>query len=102
MRWKVYYRDGSTFSHEDGTPFEAPRLGVICITTENPANPKGFSTYKDANYYIWRDDRGWRRADDPGFWDHMFSGDPQCVLFGGDARDDDYWRICGIAARDDP
>jgi hypothetical protein len=29
--WKVFYSDGSTFSHADGEPHEAPPEGVLCI-----------------------------------------------------------------------
>lgn len=39
IEWQIYYSDGSTFSNEDGTPLEAPVLGVICAISPSTSDP---------------------------------------------------------------
>lgn len=36
IQWRVYYEDDSTFSNEDGSPENAPVLGVVCIVLKDP------------------------------------------------------------------
>lgn len=31
LRWRIYYRDGGTFSDMEGPPSAAPGRGVLCI-----------------------------------------------------------------------
>lgn len=52
--WRIYFDDGSTFSDEDGSPFEAPTTkGVVCI-----ADRKQNATMHAHGWYYWHSDLG--------------------------------------------
>lgn len=61
MQWRIYYEDGSTFSDEDGTPWDAPREGVEVI--QHPEGKEGkWSLMGHSDYYVWEPERcdwGW-------------------------------------------
>ena len=53
-KWTIYFDDGSTFSSEDGTPFDVPmHKGVVCI-----ADHKQKMTLHFHDWYYWHCDLG--------------------------------------------
>ena len=57
LHWTVYLADGSSFSNEDGAPWEVPLTGVVAIAQAdkkvNHTVTVGF------NYYYYRDGEWW-------------------------------------------
>lgn len=52
LNWRIYYKDGSTFSNLDGSPQEIPvRNGVQVINVRD--GKKGRRTLKLVDYYVW-------------------------------------------------
>lgn len=51
--WIIYYDDGSKFSDKDGSPEDAPGLGVVCI-----ADTQANYTAHAWDWYYWRPSRG--------------------------------------------
>lgn len=94
MRWRIYYGDGSTFTDQDGAPWEAPRTNVQVIKTES-----GFQHSKDA--YYWNEAFGWQGCDTAGMYDYLMSyRAPAVVLFGRSIRNEDFWALVGRAGRE--
>lgn len=58
--WWIFYGDGSVFSHEDGSPFAAPRTDVQVIVNEYDC-PSGYCLTYGKDYYYWDD--GWWPTD---------------------------------------
>lgn len=56
-RWRIYYADGSTFSNEDGEPWDAPGWGaqVICCEQDDGTAPpiSGNNTTMPVDCYRW-------------------------------------------------
>lgn len=93
-RWIVYYGDFSTFSCDDGEPWEAPRLDVMAIASYS--EKVGFYWIYSADYFYFEADRGgWQKADSFTLWDHLLRAKYPCVLFGrmlSDAHWDELWQ----------
>ena len=49
--WVIWYRDKTSFSSDDGEPWDAPRDNVICVSVENPE--VGRHTVHGCDYYCW-------------------------------------------------
>jgi hypothetical protein len=97
--WRIYYGDGSTFSHEDGSPFAAPPAGVQVVSQQLDGQERELMHGKD--YYYWRDDIGWNGCDLGGLWDYLLIGTgPKYVLAGRSVRNDVFWSIVGKAAKE--
>ena len=94
MRWKIFYADESTYSHLDGSPFDAPSVGVEVVKLEE-------RTMHGKDAYYWKDELAWVGCDIPGLWDYlMFHRGPKAVLFGRTIRDDLFWSIVAQATKD--
>lgn len=64
--WTLHYEDGSTFTSEQGKPYDSPGWGVIFITQDVP----GRDVVWNEQHYIYRADRGyWTGHDDIGMID---------------------------------
>jgi hypothetical protein len=94
--WKIYYADGTTFDNTQGTPEDAPSIGVICIKhfIENEWRISAF-----VDYYI-RENNEWWGADAPGFWQYMFRPGFKVVKFGTNIPDEPFEKILAQARED--
>ena len=96
IEWRVYYDDGSTFTDLDGSPYDAPATGVQIIVSRS-GEKTILSRGKTA--YYWKD--GWNPCDEPGMYDYlMLYKGPKAVLFGRTIRDEEYLKVCEVAAGD--
>jgi len=77
-RWRIYYRDGETFSDEDGSLVDAPAFGVQAIVCEPDV---------------------WHAGDILGLVDYLVR--IGLVKFGTLTSNEDYHRAV-TAAREDP
>ena len=70
MRWRIYYDDGSVFTDQDGSPWDAPRTGVQAIA--QPNDRVGWYILHSADAYYFEASReGWSKADEYTKWDHL-------------------------------
>ena len=103
MRWRIYYGDGTTFSSEDGLPFDAPTSNVQAILQSDINGPKGWILIRTEltgeGYYCWRDDGyGWDNHDQSGFFDYLFNyRGPKMVIFGRTIPTEEYRAIVSRA-----
>jgi len=103
VRWKIWYYDENTdeissFSNEDGEPWDAPAFGVQIITQEDDL--AGRWNQVGDNYYVWRKDRWWG-ADIIGMFDYLANWKGRCVVrFGRHASNDMFQRVL-VAAEED-
>jgi len=65
LEWKIYYTDGSAFSSDDGTPWDAPRRNVLAITVPDEFGKSlpYMLIYGTDYYYYEKDLGGWRQCD---------------------------------------
>jgi len=69
--WCVYYGDGSTFSNEDGQPWDAPTCDVMGILQQPPGDRRLITR----DFYLHRSDYGcWIEVDRDGLIDHLLTG----------------------------
>ena len=67
--WKLWYEDGSTFSSEEGEPWESPVLGV-CLLAQPKVRSVDILASRD--YLIYREDVGhWMEVDIAGLFDQQ-------------------------------
>ncbi len=100
MKWRVYYTGGATFSDKDGSPFEAPALGVQTIVQADPEVGRYIVARRD--YYWWDVERDrWFGGDYAGFFQYMVTPGPRRALFGHYVTNAEY-EACAKAAHLDP
>lgn len=88
--WRIFYEDGSTFSDEDGSPFEAPRTGVQAIVY---SDVDGLSMLSQSDYYYYEPERcdwGWWHCSPHGMTLHLQRAMRPLVLFGSMIPTDNY------------
>jgi hypothetical protein len=71
MKWKLWYSDGSTFTHEDGSWEDAPSRGIVVLVYDDGETGREVEHGKD--YYLWWEGRGttpWG-VDKAGLWDWL-------------------------------
>ena len=81
--WIIFYDDDTTFSSDDGSPGEAPAVGVLVLIQEN-ANGN-WVLYEKRDYYCWnwRAKNEWVATDGKGMHDYLFHHDDwRMVLYG--------------------
>lgn len=99
--WRIYYDDGTVFTNEDGTPWEAPRTGVQVIAQPNPT--VGWYILHSADSYYWEEDReGWSKADEYTKWDHLVRAYTPLLIFGRQISDESYRIILKKVRKDLP
>jgi hypothetical protein len=96
MDWKIFYEDGSTFSSEDGSPTDAPALGIQVIVQNDPDS--GRYNQSGSDYYVYRDGRWWG-VDIFGLFDFLIHHSP--VKFGRTTDNETYLSLFH-RAEDDP
>ena len=98
--WRVYYADGSTFSHKDGTPEEAPGWGVVCVV--QPDAKVGRNILERWDFYYFHEDGRWWGCDQWGLIDRLAHRLPmRAVSVGRTIAETEYEKILE-AARNDP
>lgn len=92
LTWAIYYDDGSRFTDEDGSAFEAPRTGVQIIAQADPS--MGWELVSSADYYYFEPDRrGWYVADLFTVWDVLIRAPRPLILFGRMVSEDEFRAI---------
>lgn len=96
-RWIIFYTNGDTFTHADGTPWDAPRRSVQSIASlrvDTKGNGEDWYNVNQRDYYyyeppkevspgFWVDVGGWNEAGDLfTVFDHLLRAKHPCVLFG--------------------
>jgi hypothetical protein len=92
MGWKIYYGDGSTFSSDDGTPYDAPKQDVQVIAITSPTTGVEFEQGQD--YFVYESERvtsGFTGTDIFGMFDHLLRSKQQCVFFGRHMLNEEFW-----------
>ena len=92
MRWRIYYDDGSVFTDQDGSPWDAPRTGVQAIA--QPNDRIGWYILHSADAYYFEASReGWSKADEYTKWDHLIRAYYPLLIFGRQMSDAAYQEI---------
>jgi hypothetical protein len=87
--WTIYYADGTTFSNENGTVRDAPRIGVVAIVQTN--EDVGWEIVHAFTYYYFEESvGGWRCSDQFGMYDHLIRCRDPLILFGRFTDDKTY------------
>lgn len=89
MWWRIYYADGTRFTDEDGTPYDAPARGVVVIVQADAENVFRTVTH---DFYI-RQAWGWEGCDIFGLWDYLADCGAKTVKFGRTLKNADYERV---------
>lgn len=100
--YKIYYNNGETYSEQNGTPEDAPGLGVIVIVQKHPDTREGSYLQHRADYYIWADSRWWA-CDLFRLWQYWFVqkyDHPKISLAGETIQNDLYSQIVRTAKDD--
>ena len=99
MKFKIFYGDRSTYSDEDGSPFDAPRLNVQCII--GPDLNTGRYIVSDKDAYWWESNlERWFGGDRRGEWDYLCRLGPRVVLYGRAVSEVEYNSIICVALAD--
>jgi hypothetical protein len=70
LRWRIYYRDGSTFGNSDGPPEDAPGAGVIAVAQEDAL--VGVQVHHQRDFYAFSEDfGGWCGLDEFGLSQYL-------------------------------
>lgn len=102
MKWRIYYRDGKTFDDTQGSCFEAPGDGLICIVQ---AHPKcGRTVMQKWDWYYWHNgEREWWGSEIHGLL-YQLTHDPlgyiQAVKQGAMVSNEDFRDITKRAVND--
>jgi hypothetical protein len=99
-RWKIYYVDGSTFSHVDGNPADAPGWGVLAVVQEDET--VGVLVHQMTDFYCFDEQYGgWVGMDKFGLAQYI--GKPgKKVIKLGEVMDTGRYKAMIKAIRDDP
>jgi len=91
-RWKLWYADESSFSSEDGHPWEAPVQRVVCISQPGAS---GKDVLWNENHYLHHRGGGWSAHDLIGFVDQTTYGmqDLDCHRLGWDMPTEPFKKI---------
>ena len=99
MWWRIYYADGSSFSNAQGTPFEAPRQGVVAIAQEDENT--GYVIHHALDYFYWEPEiGGWANTDLIGAFDHLVRAKQPLLLIGRMMARKAYYDLLQSIARD--
>lgn len=102
LQWRIYYADGSTFDDLDGSPSDAPGLGIIVVVLKHEDSRIRAYIQHEADYYIWAEGRWWA-CDLFRLWQYWFVqkyDHPKVALAGETIRNDLYAKIIRKAKSD--
>lgn len=51
MKWKIWYSDGTTYTDQDGLPYDAPKTGAVIIVQEEGRT--GWRKLFLQDYFVW-------------------------------------------------
>ena len=84
MKWRIYYDNGAVFSDEEGSAFDAPRIGVQVIVHQEPGG--GYSLMSQSDFYYYEPERsdwsGWNYCDQYTLVLHLQRAKQPLILFG--------------------
>lgn len=81
IRWRVYYIDGSSFSHLDGEPQDAPGGGVAAVAQEDEI--VGVVIHQQNDFYCFAEQYGgWYGLDVFGLTQHLMRPGLKIVKLG--------------------
>lgn len=95
LKWCLFYSDGTSFSHEDGDPQDAPTRGVQCVVQDwlHPCQ-----VLHQSDFYWWRADlSAWFGGDIHGFLDQSAYHGASWVKQGESLQSDLYSDILSAA-----
>jgi hypothetical protein len=93
-RWIIFYTDGRTFTHLDGSPWDAPRRSVQRIASARAEKHDDWYNVQQYDYFYWEEDNGgWNGGDNFTIWDHLLRAKYPCVIFGR-MLSDEGWQDC--------
>jgi hypothetical protein len=105
LDWCIYYGDGSEYTSDSGSPYDAPALDIqaIIIRDDNPANSRGRGLVARFDYYWWVPAKGeWFGGDLFGLFDYLtYEAGPKRVLFGRTMATKEHNEIVQRAVDDD-
>jgi hypothetical protein len=79
--WAIYYGDGTIFTDEDGSQFDAPRTNIQVIVFKNYS--MGWEILSQSDYYYYEPEtHGWAIADNFGMYDVLIRTKQPLILFG--------------------
>lgn len=58
FKWRLYYKDGSTYSDADGPAWESPDVGLVCIA-QPIADGEWYTVLVNGDHYLYREERGY-------------------------------------------
>lgn len=96
LQWRIYYSGLVSYSSVDGSPYDAPRLGVQCIVGADSQTGRYIVADKDAYWWEPRLER-WLGGDRRGEWDYLCRLGPRVVLYGRAVSETEY-NACIAAA----
>jgi hypothetical protein len=100
-RFKIYYTDGSTFSSDDGEPWQAPGLSVQIIRQYHAR--ADFLTHGKP-FYIWKGGRWVEVENQFDLWQYWFVSktvEPKACLAGETIEEDRFTELY-LRAKNDP
>lgn len=102
MSWKFYYDDETFFSSKEGSPAEAPALGIILLwQTNDDDDHHPVEKHLGLDWYWWRSDLNrWLSGDLHGYLDQAMNLGASYPKMGRVMRDKHYYEIVNIANRD--
>ena len=100
--WRIYYDDGSTFDSDQGTPNDAPPVGVILILQRDLLFPNNTERIVGENYYYWAGPTmQWQGSDRDGLVDRLLERkDVEGVCQGRRLSREDFHAIHRAASND--
>lgn len=79
--WRIYYGDGTVYTSDDGSPWDAPRQNVQVVVSQDDRVGYRFSTTQD--FFVFDPARGgWRETNQWGLFDHLITCREPLVLMG--------------------
>lgn len=102
MDWRIYYDDGSTFDSGQGTPQDAPALGVICIVYPDELVGRVIMHRFDWYYWVADDEQQWWGSDIHGLTDRLIHNLPTEAVKEGRSVSHRYFREIITKADKDP
>lgn len=100
LKWRIYYGDASSYSSEDGSPFEAPHFGVIAIC--QPSVDVGMEVLQSFDYYTHMGDDWGGFCGHDGLVDHLTAYTPHinALKIGRQISREQYQIVMRLALRD--
>ena len=90
--WAIYYGDGSIFTDEDGSPFDAPRTNVQIIVEKHPR--LGWELFSQSEYFYYEPEtRGFYHADIFTVFSVLIRSKAPLILFGQMISDEKFEEI---------